>query len=336
MDQPPSEKPTRLAFVGDLQLGREVSARITGGVPPAAIWGDMIDPMNDVDAVVGNLECAVTKGGEPWPRPKAFRFRADPVVVEALTAGNVRCVALANNHVLDYSAEGLADTRAHLAAAGIAAAGAGANRHEALTPALFKAGRVTIGFAAITNTVPAFAARSERAGTAYAKIGDDAGGRALLAGLAANLGAGGADIRILSIHWGPNYRPWPPQGYRRFARRAIDTGFDIVHGHSAHILQAVEFHGAGVILYDTGDFIDDFLVIPPFRSDRSFLFVVEAERGRVVKLTLHPVSLKIGEVNRARGREADAIRRGMIRRCSGYAVDLTEVGDSLVGIAKPA
>ena len=69
----------------------------------------------------------------------------------------------------------------------------------------------------------------------------------------------GAEIIVLSVHWGPNYRWWPPHRYRRFAREAVNLGVDIVHGHSAHVLQAVEFHGNGLILYDTGDYMEDFL-----------------------------------------------------------------------------
>jgi poly-gamma-glutamate synthesis protein (capsule biosynthesis protein) len=49
----------------------------------------------------------------------------------------------------------------------------------------------------------------------------------------------------------------PPERFRAFARWLIDRGFDVVHGHSAHVFQGVEAYDGGLILYDTGDFVDD-------------------------------------------------------------------------------
>jgi hypothetical protein len=42
------------------------------------------------------------------------------------------------------------------------------------------------------------------------------------------------------------------------------------------------------------------------------------------------VSLTRAEVNVAKGREADIIRRDMIRRCRGYAVTIAEEDGDLV------
>ena len=277
----PRPEGVTLGFVGDLAVGRDVSDRVIAGLSAEGMWNDVGPAMKATDSVIGNLECAVSRRGTPWPHLKAYRFRADPLVLERLREGNIGCVALANNHVLDYSAEGLADTRLHLREAGIAFAGAGANIAEAIAPTVFAAGRHTIGFASLTNTVQEFGATVDRPGTAYLRIRNDAATYALVSGLVGVLRQRGAEILVLSLHWGPNYRWWPPSHYRAFAKQALAAGFDIVHGHSAHILQAAEFHGNGLILYDTGDFIDDFRVIPPFRSDRSFLFVAEVAPGRV-------------------------------------------------------
>lgn len=317
----------RLAFVGDLMLGRKVTAQLRAGKPPAAFWGDVRPHCLACDAVIGNLEAPITATEHRWRGIKAFRFRADPRTVEILRAGNVKCVALANNHILDCAGAGLIDTRRHLAAVGIAHAGAGANWAEAMTPALFCANGVNVGFVSITNTMRPFAARIAKPGTAFVAIHTDQPTCDLLGAQVADLRMRGADILILSIHWGPNLRWWPPRRYRRFARAMIEAGFDIVHGHSAHLLQAVEFHRRGVILYDTGDFIEDFWVFPGIRTDRSCLFVVEYAGARPPSVKLVPVRLMPGEVNLAAGAEAAAIRATMLRRCAGYAVRLARDGD---------
>lgn len=326
----------RLAFVGDLMLGRKVAAQLRAGKPPAAFWGDVRPHCLACDAVIGNLEAPITATARRWRGIKSFRFRADPRAVEILLAGNVQCVSLANNHILDCALEGLIDTRRHLAEAGIAHAGAGANLAEAMAPAIFRANGVRVGFVSITNTMWPFAARATKPGSCFLPIRTAHATLERLGGLAAELRRHGAAVVILSVHWGPNLRPWLPLRYRRFARAMIEAGFDIVHGHSAHLTQAVEFHRSGVILYDTGDFIEDFWVFPGIRTDRSCLFVVEYAGARPPSLKLVPVRLTPGTVNLAAGAEAAAIRASMLRRCEGFAVSLVRDRDGLVATAPPA
>lgn len=323
----------RLAFVGDLMLGRKVTAQLRAGKPPAAFWGDVRPHCFASDAVIGNLEAPITATERRWRGIKSFRFSADPRAVEILLAGNVKCLSLANNHILDCALEGLLDTRRHLAEAGIAHAGAGANLAEAMAPAVFRANGVDIGFVSITDTMRPFAAHATRPGSCFLPIRTDRATLARLRDQAAELRRRGAAVAILSVHWGPNLRWWPPRRYRRFARAMIEAGFDIVHGHSAHLLQAVEFHHSGVILYDTGDFIEDFWVFPGIRTDRSCLFVVEYAGVRPPSLKLVPVRLTPGTVRLATGAEAAAIRATMLRRCEGYAVSLMRDGNGLLATA---
>jgi len=330
---PQKSRSVQLGFVGDLILGRRVSEALRGGLAPAEMWGDLRPRMLAADAMIGNLEGPITTHPVKWDRWKAFYFRADPLALDALKAGNFKCLALANNHTIDYGAEGMFDTRKYLESAGIAFAGAGADPDQAMKPALFTAGQVRIGFISITNNIPAFRAKPDRPGTNYWKIRTDPQTIGGLASLIYDLRQAGAELIILSVHWGPNYRWWPPKRYQAFARCAIDLGVDIVHGHSAHILQAVEFHRRGVILYDTGDYIDDFIVVRGFRSDYSFLFLVEAGPGLSPTLRMVPAKLSVARVKRAAGDDADTIRNDMIRRCLGYAVDIREDDGELVATA---
>jgi len=52
----------------------------------------------------------------------------------------------------------------------------------------------------------------------------------------------------------------------------MDRGVDVYYGHSAHTFQGVEIYDGKPILYDTGDFIDDYAVHPKLRNDWSFMF----------------------------------------------------------------
>ena len=111
------------------------------------------------DAVVANLECAITALTEPWDEtPKVFHFRARPEAVAVLQAANVQCVSLANNHTLDFRRAGLLETLSHLEGAGIPYAGAGLDLDAARAVAVIDVGDLRLGMAAFTDNEPPFAA----------------------------------------------------------------------------------------------------------------------------------------------------------------------------------
>ena len=104
----------------------------------------------------------------------------------------------------------------------------------------------------------------------------------------------------------------PREIFRRFARAVVDLGADVYYGHSAHVFQGVEIYRGKPILYDTGDFIDDYAVDPRLRNDRSFLFCVSVEDGVLERLELFPVVLPFARVELARGTEREAILDRMV------------------------
>ncbi len=324
-----STKPVTLAFVGDLMLGRGVSAMFATRTPES-FWGDALPVLQSADAVIANLESPITEAGSAWRRTwKAFRFRAGPRALDVLRAGNVRCVNLANNHALDYGEHGLIETLDRLDAGGIAHAGGGRNLADAIKPALVDVGGMRVGVIGITDTMPEFAAGRHRPGTNVLRIDDRGVTLGLIDLVIRDLRRARADTVVLSVHWGPNLRTQPPARFRRFARAAVELGVDVVHGHSAHLVQGIEQWGAGLILYDTGNFLDDYWVFPGVRIDRSFIFLVEFQDGRPMSLSLRPVKLEPGRVALATGDEFAAIVRMIRRRCRRFATPLVATRDGL-------
>jgi poly-gamma-glutamate capsule biosynthesis protein CapA/YwtB (metallophosphatase superfamily) len=105
----------------------------------------------------------------------------------------------------------------------------------------------------------------------------------------------------------------PRELFRRFARAVIDRGVDVYYGHSAHVFQGVEIYRGKPILYDTGDFIDDYAVNPELRNDWSFLFRVSVVEGILERLDLTPVKLSYARVDLATGGEREKILDRMER-----------------------
>lgn len=309
---------TKLAFIGDVMLGRLVDEQIPQRAPES-FWGTALPVLRSADAVFANLECAISDRGCPWSRtPKTFFFCARPQAVDVLKAAGIRYVSLANNHILDYEEDAFHDTLMHLDDAGIAHAGAGRTAAEAMMPARLEIGGMKIGVIALTDNEQPFAARHDCCGTYYTEISDDPSVLAPLKAIIDGLRRDGANLIVLSPHWGPNMVLHPPQAFRHFARAAVDAGIDVLHGHSAHVFQGVEIFAGRPILYDTGDVLDDYAVDRILHNDWSFIFMIEIDRAIPVQLTMFPLRLSFARVDLATGREANDIMGRMAGLCSAF------------------
>jgi len=319
-------------------LGRGVNAALEA-MRPAEVWGDVLPHLAQADLRIANLECALSTHPHQWSRTwKMFHFRADPSAVKALQAARIDACSLANNHTLDYGERGLLDTLHTLKAAGIRYAGAGANAREAAQPTLLEVQGTNpcrVALIAFTDNEPDFAAQSGRPGTNFMEVSLDQNSLARVSSAIGQARAMGADVVVFSNHWGGNFIERPSPGFRDFARRVIELGADVYYGHSAHICQGIEFHQGKPILYDTGNFIDDYAVDPFLRNDRSCLFKVSFEGNCLQRVELTPVTLSYARVDLARGDEFEAICIRMIKLCSELGTALVRQGDRLIWERSP-
>jgi poly-gamma-glutamate capsule biosynthesis protein CapA/YwtB (metallophosphatase superfamily) len=326
-----------IALTGDVMLGRLVNDRLKT-MQPQEVWGDVLPHLLQADLRIVNLECALTLHSKPWsqnPRSrswKMFHFRADPTVVRVLQTAHIDACTLANNHILDFEERGLRDTLRMLNITGIKHAGAGANATEAAAPALLNiAGEppCRVALLSCTDNQPDFAASAANPGTNYLPVSLDEAACTRVASSIAEARAQGADLVIFSNHWGGNFIERPSDEFRQFAKRVIELGADIYHGHSAHILQGIEIHQGKPILYDTGNVIDDYAVHPQLRNDRSCLFKLMFEAKKLHRIELLPVSLSVAQVALAQGEEFNAICERMVMLSAELGTRLIREHDRL-------
>ncbi|MDI7259129.1 MAG: CapA family protein, partial [Thermodesulfobacteriota bacterium] len=65
-----------------------------------------------------------------------------------------------------------------------------------------------------------------------------------------------ADVVILSLHWGVHHLPKVIATYQLpVAHAAFEAGVDLIVGHHAHILKAVEVYKGKVCFYSIGNFL---------------------------------------------------------------------------------
>src|SRR2546423_1384548 len=125
------------------------------------------------------------------------------------------------------------------------------------------------------------------------------------------IGHPAADAVLVTPHWGPNMSPDPVARVRSAARSLIDAGATVIAGHSAHL-----FHGVqGRVLYDLGDFIDDYATEPDLRNDLGLLFVLGLDDQGPVRVEGVPLRLEFCHTRLAERDEAAWIERRFREAC---------------------
>ncbi len=110
--------------LGYVALAEAANGPIPRPADPAWPWGDALAVLADMapDVRLINLETSITRSGDFAPG-KQVHYRMNPANVACLTVARPDVCALANNHVLDFGRNGLAETLDTLAGAGLRAAG---------------------------------------------------------------------------------------------------------------------------------------------------------------------------------------------------------------------
>lgn len=311
-----------IALAGDTMLGRGVASRLARVGPTGLFSADVRDVVRSADLAVLNLECCVSRRGRPWPG-RTFHFRAPPQAAQTLRRLGVDCVTLANNHALDFGTNALTDTLTHLRQAEVRTVGAGTTVALARRPVILQAAGVRVAVLGVTDHPAEFAATARRAGVAYANLPRGTPGWLLAA---IEQARHEADIVLVTPHWGPNMTARPVPHVRAAAAELTDAGATLVAGHSAHV-----FHGvAGSVLFDLGDFVDDYAVHPRLRNDLGLLFLVSVGRRGPVRLEAVPLALEPAFTRLARDAEWDRIAERFTAACAEQGTAVTRLHDRLV------
>ena len=308
----------KLALAGDTMLGRGVADRLETVGADELFAPELVEILREADLFILNLECCMSARGEP-DAGAVFHFRAPPWATQVLTRLGVDCVTLANNHALDFGLDALVDTLAHLDAAGIRVVGAGTDVERARAPIVLEADGFRLGVVAVTDHPRRYAAESDRPGVAYAQLER----RDLPEWLHTTVAALEVDATLVTPHWGPNMIPEPVPHVRAAATLLHEAGATIVAGHSAHV-----FHGvAPGVLYDLGDFLDDYRVDDRLRNDLGLLFLVELDGDRMEAI---PLKLDYAYTRLADGDERAWIRRRFTDACAALGTTVADEGGRLV------
>jgi len=296
-----------IGAVGDMLPSRGIETLLTQENGTALVFQDLLPLLQSQDFLLGNLEGAVTIGGEPLKKTYTFRFL--PQVLNPLAQAGFKYFSLVNNHSWDYGVEGFLDTLDNVKKAGIATSGVGRKASDAMKPyktQLFKVGGAEQNLDISVLSVGAYPV--ERNGFDGAKettVGEttpgvlwaedrNPSGKAL-AFQAMKEGFTPQALNILMVHGGPEWSMQPPDDQRKLYREYIDAGANLVLGHHSHVVQGFEVYKGGIIAYSLGNFLFPGMDSTIYGQE-GLLLSVGWSQGGIRYLRLWPASLGEGSV----------------------------------------
>lgn len=223
-----------MSFTGDCTLGTDFDygyggtfVELAEEVETSYFFENVKDIFAADDLTIVNLEGPLTDSEDK--QEKTFAFKGDLSYVDILVDGFVDVVCVANNHSYDYGVEGYEDTLEVTTEAGIVPYG-----YE--NTQIVDVNGVSVGFVGMYELTDGIEIKDE------------------MIELIETVKANGADVVVVSFHWGIETENYPTDTQTELAYAAIDNGADLVVGHHPHVLQGIEEYNGKYIAYSLANF----------------------------------------------------------------------------------
>ncbi len=232
------------------------------------------------------VELEAARRGEPGEA----QFLAPAAAAELLATAGFRLLNLANNHILDAGAGGLAETRHALETCGVKVLGAGPDGAAARRLVVTGSGEPRLGWLGSARTLEPQAARGDVFWEYdFEELAD-----------AVRAARPQVDVLIVSLHMGYMYVDYPQPEQRRQALELLAAGADLVLMHHAHVLQGLELAAGGMVCYNLGNLLLDWTLgdipieIMQEEQRSGGVFVFDLDRGGVCAAAVLPVRVDDG------------------------------------------
>ena len=262
----PTAEPVSItvSMVGDCTLGTDVNFDQSTSFDafyqmkndPGYFFQNVKDIFTADDLTVANMEGTLTTSNDR--QQKTFAFKGDPSYTEILTRGGVEATNLANNHSHDYGDQSYEDTIQYLEAAGITTFGY--DRTAVMDVKGIKVG--LIGIYELKDGL----GRQQQVIDTIQEVKDQ-----------------GAQVIIVSFHWGTEKSNVPDDIQKTLAHLAVDQGADLVVGHHPHVLQGIEKYQGKNIVYSLGNFCFGGNKNPSDKDTMIFQQTFTVENGELVE-----------------------------------------------------
>lgn len=250
-----------IAFSGDEIPHPAVlaAARRASGWDFDPMFAQVAPTIRSADVAICQLETPLGATGADLSH--GFVMGAPAAFATALRWAGFDGCSTANNHTLDQGLAGLRATRTIMASAGLRTAGPGPAADQPGQPAFYRARGFTIAQLSYSYTLDNAVGNTRHippaAPWAAANLYDVIG----VAGIEADARAArarGADLVLVSMHWGEEQDPRTTAEQRRFARQLLSSGMvDYLIGNHPHVVQPCQRIDGRMVNYSLGNALSD-------------------------------------------------------------------------------
>jgi len=266
------------------EQGKSTVTLMSGGdigpvYEPTEEFAELIAPvLKQADLRLGQCERVYSeRGWEPQFAlgPGGQHTRLHPRMAGVWDAAGIDIVSIASNHAMDWGPEAMLDTVDFFRGRGKLVIGGGRDEEEARKPAIVEKNGVKIALLAYCSVLrDGQAAGKGKAGIAPLRAHTHFAAEEFQPGTPPTVisvpyeedvtalkqdirkAKQHADVVIVSIHWGLRLVPKTICTYQPpIAHAAIDAGADLILGHHAHSIKAVEVYKGKVCFYSVGNLI---------------------------------------------------------------------------------
>jgi poly-gamma-glutamate synthesis protein (capsule biosynthesis protein) len=261
---------------------------------------EAIRPYIDGDLSICNMETPVDAYGGNKNLSGYPIFNAPYEILEALKFAGFDHLVTANNHSFDKKLYGLQNTLENISRAGLTSTGTYTSEEEFNTPTILDVNGLQVGIIAYTYSlngldtwVPSdlrpFAIRKFNDGslTDIPRMTEDI----------ENLRQAGAELVVVSLHWGAEYGDKPSAMQERIARALCEAGADIIYGTHSHSPHPMEWYTRGedgrrsLIMYSLGNFAADQIAANRLKTQYGMLVDVTVTKSPDGSVTLDDCSV---------------------------------------------
>ncbi|WP_079025427.1 CapA family protein [Streptomyces yangpuensis] len=283
----PAGQPFTLVATGDIIPYPSIVQRAGDDAGRAGEY-DFRKILAGVKPLVSAADLAICHHEIPYGRPGGPytgypTFKAPHQLADALKDAGYDGCSTASNHTLDDGYEGLARTLEHLDRVGIPHVGSARSAEEAKAPALLSAGGAKVAQLSYTYGTNGIPLPRDKP-WAVNLIDKD---RIVADARAAR--AGGANVVVLSVHWGTEWQTAPDQQQTELAQaltasRSADglPDIDLIIGTHNHVPQPYEKINGTWVVFGMGDQVASFVPADKLRGNQSsvprFTFAPAADR----------------------------------------------------------
>ncbi|MDE9367658.1 CapA family protein [Luteipulveratus sp. YIM 133132] len=225
------------------------------------MFADVRPVLSAADVSICHQETPISSTNENLSRPGSLVYNVPKEIARDLKGAGFDGCETASNHTWDQGARGITSTRDQLTAAGLKVAGPTTSASDPGMPAVYEAKGVRIANLSYTYTILNQSSPNTDLPPGAPNLKRylwPARGAAGIIADAKKAKDDGADLVVVSIHWGTEYVPQPTKDQRSLATSLLESPYvDGIFGAHAHLVQPCTTVNGKTAFFGLGNFLSN-------------------------------------------------------------------------------